>query len=169
MQAEANTSHARTSTWTDCSQYVTYSQAVDHTTDSLWRYTTTQAITGESGAICGDAKFKLYSSDSPASNHTYSDVKTKTWNLDSVTGTPVYKATVTYSNLPGEEHELDSVSAPWVQACQLAIEEATFLNFTNANDMTDESATATVKLHAIASGDCGDSFTYNATLDSSTD
>jgi hypothetical protein len=169
MQAEANVSVPRTNLWSNCEQYSSYNQVIDHTTDSLWHYTTTQTIEGESAEICGTPKFKLYSSDSPASNHTYSDVMTKTWNLDSETGTPIYKASVTYSNLPNEEHEIVSVSAPWVQACQLSIEQAKFLPFTTANDMTDTSATASVVLQAIASGDCGDVTTYSASLDGLTD
>jgi hypothetical protein len=169
VQAEANVSVPRTQAWSDCEPYVSYTQVVEHTTDSLWHYTTTQTIEGTSPGICGDAKFKLYSSASPAANNTFGDVKARTWELDSETGTPVYKATVTYSNLPGEEHELESVSAPWVQACQLAIEEATFTNFTTDNDITGESATATVVLRAIASGDCGENITYSASIDCLTD
>lgn len=74
-----------------------------------------------------------------------------------------------FSNLPDEEHDIESVCVGWTQACQLSIEDASFTGFTTANDATNTSGTATVQLRAIATGDCGSTFAYEATLDCLTD
>lgn len=92
----------------------------------------------------------------------------KGWKLPSVTGVYDGYAKLVFSTDSADAHtEISTVD--WTQACVVSIESATFVDFTDANDMTNTEATAVVNMKAIKSGDCGTEFTFHSSIDCTTD